>query len=125
MICRTLGVGGAAAAPAGQTDRGRKGKRSAMMAEPAPGAPPGLVAAVTGGAGRELAPASQRSRGDAPRRGRSLLALLGIIAIGGLCLWAFTGLFSFAFHIGELVAVALLAGWAGYKLGHYRGRRGH
>lgn len=57
-------------------------------------------------------------------RGRGLLALIGLIAVGGLCLWAFTGIFSLAFHVGEFVAVALVAGWAGYRVGHFRGRRG-
>jgi hypothetical protein len=62
-----------------------------------------------------------------PRRGGmgSLWAIVVAIVIGGLLVWAFAGLLSVAFHIVEYVAIALVAGWAGYKLGHARGRRGH
>jgi hypothetical protein len=50
--------------------------------------------------------------------------VLGIIVVGGVLLWAFAGVVSLAFHIGEYVAVGAIAGWLGYKLGHARGRRG-
>lgn len=52
-------------------------------------------------------------------------AILVAVVVGGLLIWAFAGLLSVAFHIAEFVALALVAGWAGYKLGHARGRRGH
>jgi hypothetical protein len=122
MICRTLG---AAPAPAPE---GRGRRRTATTA-PAP------LAAHTGAAlpvsGALEAAAGQLARRDGPRgeRGdgghRSLLGVLAVIVVGGLCLWAFTGLFSLAFHVGEFVAVAIAAGWVGYKLGHFRGRRAH
>lgn len=54
----------------------------------------------------------------------TLWAILVVIVVGGLLVWAFAGLLSVAFHIVEYVAVALVAGWVGYKLGHARGRRG-
>jgi hypothetical protein len=50
-------------------------------------------------------------------------AVLGVIVVGGVLLWAFAGVVSLAFHIGEFVVVAGVAGWLGYKLGHIRGRR--
>ncbi len=52
-----------------------------------------------------------------------LWPVLGIIVVGGVLLWAFAGVVSLAFHIGEFVAVGAIAGWLGYKLGHARGRR--
>jgi hypothetical protein len=62
-------------------------------------------------------------------RGRSGMgtfwAILVAIVVGGLLIWAFAGVVSVAFHIAEYVALALVAGWVGYKLGHARGRRGH
>ena len=45
------------------------------------------------------------------------------IVVGGVLLWAFSGVVSLAFHIAEFVAVGGIAGWLGYKLGHSRGRR--
>jgi hypothetical protein len=50
-------------------------------------------------------------------------AVLGVIVVGGVLLWAFAGVVSLAFHIGEFVVVAGVAGWLGYKLGNIRGRR--
>jgi hypothetical protein len=55
----------------------------------------------------------------------TLWAILVAIVVGGLLVWAFAGVVSVAFHIAEYVALALVAGWVGYKLGHARGRRGH
>ena len=67
---------------------------------------------------------------DAPAPGRrsgmgSFGAILVAIVVGGLLVWAFAGVLSVAFHIVEYVAIALVAGWIGFKLGHARGRRGH
>lgn len=70
--------------------------------------------------GREEAPASHGHSGV-----RAFGLVLAVIVVGGLLLWAFTGIVSLAFHIAEYVAVAIVAGWLGYKAGHARGRRGH
>ncbi len=43
------------------------------------------------------------------------------VVAGAVLVWAFGGLFSLAFHIAEYVALALAAGWAGYKVGYARG----
>jgi hypothetical protein len=45
--------------------------------------------------------------------------------VGALLLWAFAGVVSFAFHVGELVVLALAAGWVGYRIGHAVGRHEH
>jgi hypothetical protein len=71
-------------------------------------------------ANRALSAASPSPR----RSGKTtLLAGVGVIVVGGLLILAFGGIFELAFHIFEFAALALVAGWAGYKLGHYRGRR--
>jgi hypothetical protein len=123
MICRTLGVSGAGPAPAARTERGHKARRGTAVAEvPSAAFSPEQAAGAPGLAQVSNVGGAQpgRSRGH----GRGLLALVGLIVVGGLCLWAFTGIFSLAFHVGEFVAVALLAGWAGYRVGHFKGRRG-
>ena len=90
--------------------------------------PPDAVAALSNGrtsgalATREAdeAPARRGGKGTSP-----FWAILVAIVVGGLLVWAFAGVLSVAFHIAEYVALALVAGWVGYKLGHSRGRRGH
>ena len=66
------------------------------------------------------APARRRRRGGGKV---SVLTGLAVVVVGGLLVWAFAGLFVLAFHIFEYAALALVAGWLGYKLGHARGRR--
>jgi hypothetical protein len=46
---------------------------------------------------------------------------LGLIAIG-IAAWVVSGVVFALLHILELVAVAGVAGWAGYRIGRYRGR---
>jgi hypothetical protein len=48
---------------------------------------------------------------------------MGAIAVAAVAIWVFAGVFLFALHIAEYVALALVAGWAGYRIGHARGRR--
>jgi Flp pilus assembly protein TadB len=49
--------------------------------------------------------------------------VVGAIAIVAVAIWVFAGVFLFALHIAEYVALALVAGWVGYRVGHARGRR--
>lgn len=119
MICRTLNAAPAAGASA--APEGRRRKRTAARQA----APSSLAEVLSAQA------AGLPARSDAPREGRKrssgrqALTLLVVLVVGGLGLWAFSGLFTLAFHVGELVAVALVAGWFGYRLGHFRGRRSH
>jgi hypothetical protein len=113
LICQTLG-----SSPAQSTTT------KAKVASP-----PGTVAALSNG--RRAPALATRDPDEAPSRRRngrgmsSLWAILVAIVVGGLLIWAFAGVLSVAFHIAEFVALALVAGWVGYKLGHARGRRGH
>jgi hypothetical protein len=45
------------------------------------------------------------------------------IAVIGLIAWLVAGAVFAIFHVIELFVVAALAGWAGYRLGRFRGRR--
>ena len=114
MICRTLG-----AAPASAKSRRTAGARRAAAA-----AEPLAMAMGTAAASLATRPEPQPS-GTKRSSGHQALAILALIVVGGLCLWIFSGLFTLAFHIGEFVAMALVAGWLGYRMGHFRGRRGH
>lgn len=68
-----------------------------------------------------------RRSGPAPtRRGHGTLhlATVGVaIVVIGLVAWGVAGILFAVLHVIELIVVALAAGWGGYRLGHYRGRR--
>jgi hypothetical protein len=49
--------------------------------------------------------------------------IVGVVVVGAVLLWVFSGVISLAVHIGEFVVVGAIAGWVGYKIGHLRGRR--
>jgi len=52
------------------------------------------------------------------------LVVVGLLAIG-LVAWIVAGVVFALLHVVELILVAAVAGWAGYRLGHYRGRHQH
>lgn len=113
LICQTLG--------SSSTKSTATKTKVASPPEPLGALPNGRTAPAL--ATRERDPATTDGR-----RGRSsspFLAILVAIIVGGLLVWAFAGVVSVAFHIAEFVALALVAGWVGYKIGHARGRRGH
>ncbi len=63
-------------------------------------------------------------RSDRPAGKRRLFwPVVGAIAVVAVAIWVFAGVFLFALHIAEYVALALVAGWVGYRIGHARGRR--
>ena len=116
MICRTLG-----AAPTSPKGRAKAGAAAATRT-----AEPLAMDMDMGPTAAPLATRRQPQASGAKRSpGHQALLILGVLVVGGLCLWIFSGLFTLAFHIGEFVAVALVAGWLGYRMGHFRGRRGH
>jgi lysylphosphatidylglycerol synthetase-like protein (DUF2156 family) len=82
---------------------------------------------------RTLAPAGpgparlDQERVAAPRRslgvGRTL-AVLAVVAVAGLLVVSWVAAFAWALiRLVELVAVALIAGWVGWRLGVRHGRR--
>jgi len=73
-------------------------------------------------------PAARSGRGAA-RSGRGLggnLAVIAIVAVVGFVVfgWVLAAFFA-VLRILELVAVAFVAGWVGWKLGVRQGRRQH
>ena len=115
LICRTLGV---SSSPAAATKTKTRDPGSAEISGMLSTRPAALPEA------RQRQADLPQERGGDGRRGMSpLWPVLGIIVVGGVLLWAFAGVLSLAFHIGEFVAVGAIAGWLGYKLGHARGRR--
>ncbi len=83
---------------------------------------PGAAAAV------EMA-ARPAPAGGIPARRRQatttvhLVGVAGAIVVLGLAAWALAGVVFGLLHVLELVAVGAAAGWAGYRLGHFRGSR--
>jgi hypothetical protein len=55
--------------------------------------------------------------------GTHFALLIAGIAVIGLITWIIAGVVFAVLHLIEIVLVAGAAGWAGYRLGHYRGRR--
>jgi len=113
LICQTLG--------------GSQTKSTATKTKVAD-SPEAMAVMSDGRSSPALVPAEPDHR-PARRQGGtgmgSFWAILVAIVVGGLLVWAFAGVLSVAFHIAEYAALALVAGWVGYKLGHSRGRRGH
>jgi hypothetical protein len=65
--------------------------------------------------------------GAQTRRGHTLTsyAVLGVLTIVVVVVaaWIVAGVLIGLLHALELLAVAAAAGWVGYRIGHYRGRR--
>jgi hypothetical protein len=116
LICRTLGTGPGGAA-------GGEGKRRTRTKGKTAPSPVGLLEGNRPAPGG-LAPAPSSDLAlQGGRGGRSWgWALVAVVVVGGILVWAFGGLVHLALHIAELVAVAAASGWAGYRLGHVRGR---
>jgi hypothetical protein len=55
--------------------------------------------------------------------GAQFVLLLAAIAVIGLVTWVVAGAIFALLHVIEILVVAGVAGWAGYRLGHYRGRK--
>lgn len=73
-----------------------------------------------------LPDASKAVAVPAPRRGSVGLHVAGVVAavaVLGVVVWFVYGVVFGILHILELVLVAAAAGWAGYRVGHFRGRR--
>lgn len=51
-----------------------------------------------------------------------ILVILAVVLLA-LAAWMIAGLVFAVLHLIELVLVAAAAGWAGYRLGHFRGSR--
>jgi hypothetical protein len=81
-----------------------------------PTLPAGSVASATAAATTAAVPRRQRG-------GLHVAGVVGALVVVGLVMWALAGVVFAILHVLELAAAAVVAGWAGYRLGHYRGRR--
>jgi Flp pilus assembly protein TadB len=115
LICSTLARSGSHASatqvaekPAPARELAGNGPTpSALQGYPAPSAKP-----------------SSPGEAEKPRRGRHhLVTVVLVVVVGVLAFALFQGVLGLALRVAEYVAVALLAGWVGYRFGHWRGRR--
>jgi hypothetical protein len=110
LICRALGTG----PEKGKTTKTKVAAQPEIGALLAPPRPGPMVAS------RDKSP--EPVRRPAGKR-RLFWPVVGAIAVVAVAIWVFAGVFLFALHIAEYVALALVAGWVGYRIGHARGRR--
>jgi hypothetical protein len=129
LICRTLAGGGSG--PADEPAPARRGRRERTAAAPRrpdpASADPALGIAADPPTARPDAvypPGSTPGRGRAPRNPSAHLmaVILGLVVIA-LLAWMVAGVVFAVFHVIELALVAVAAGWAGYRLGYFRGSR--
>ena len=59
-----------------------------------------------------------------PRFALHAAGVAGAIAVIGVAAWVVAGVVFALLHVLELVAVAAVAGWVGYRVGRFRGSRG-
>jgi Flp pilus assembly protein TadB len=119
LICQTLQVSPKTAtkqaAGPDQGGEGRRGRRAAKAAQslerpaaPMPVRPDAVLPAKKdGGSGLGL----------------RVMGILFLIILAAVAAWFVFGLVIHILHIVELIAVALGAGWLGWKLGVHHGRR--
>lgn len=121
LICSTLARAAAAGPTTTVADKPSSDKPSASVdlgalnAIPARPIPRAQTSQATRTGGQE-----PRARGSA----KSKLAVAIVVVVAGILAWGlFQGIFDLALRIAEYVVLAVAAGWVGYKLGHYQGRR--
>ncbi len=116
LICRTLGT-----APAtGKATMTRVAPPAELSTLLAPTRAGPMVSARDKAAEPVTEPAG---RGRRAGKRRLFWPVVAAIAVGAVAVWVFAGIFLFALHVAEYVALALVAGWVGYRIGHARGRR--
>jgi hypothetical protein len=117
LICQTLAKSqpsGSPAAPALKVAERPTGRSGVPFST---GAPFSAGLPVTQGGGTAKAVRRRHHFGLG-----SLVGILALIGLGILLAWAFAGVIGLAVHIAGYVAVAAVAGWAGYRVGHLVGR---
>jgi hypothetical protein len=121
LICQTLGKGSGKQATQGRT----KLKNRDQPVAGALGALGGVTSPLPARQPLTSQQITVNGDGSHGRRGgrRTFWAVAGAFVVGAVLVWAFGGLFTMAVHIAEYVALAAVAGWAGYKLGYAQGGR--
>ena len=71
----------------------------------------------------QIAPTGRTPATRGPRFTVHVAGVVVAIALIGLAAWAIAGIVFALLHVLELVAVGAIAGWVGYRIGRFRGRR--
>lgn len=107
------------------------GRRSRAASRPvAPSVSPGPSGYPPVVGGRPGHPGGYPPGGGGPvgHQPRSLPHVAALVVVGlvvaGVAAWALLGVAFAILHLLELIVVAGAAGWVGYRVGHFRGRRG-
>lgn len=69
------------------------------------------------------APREVPTRRTGSRTAVHLVGVAGALVVLGLAAWALAGVVFGLLHVLELIAVGAAAGWAGYRIGRFRGSR--
>lgn len=113
LICKTLGTGHATQVQeAPRAGWWRRGDRSPAGAAPVP------VTTTPRQAAPRNAPAGPHPRPIGRHLGLIVVAVVVIAAVA----WLASGVVSVVLHGLELALIAAVAGWIGYRIGHFRGR---
>lgn len=117
LICRTLAGDGAPGAAAGP----RRGTRRVQPREAAPGPDTGWAPTPPARSAPLVAPAPATGHHLGPVA--MLVVAAALLVAVGAAVWLLVGVVFTILRVFELVAVAGGAGWAGYRIGHFRGSR--
>jgi hypothetical protein len=115
LICQTLGMGSEPETEVKTKGRGRAPRDLPDISAPSPAGPSAVRPDAVYQEGRHI-----RRPGSV---GTHFALLVAAIAVIGLVTWIVAGVVFAVLHLIEIVLVAGVAAWAGYRLGHYRGRR--
>ncbi len=117
LICETLGTGPARSTTAGPSRAATGGERTrtANRAQPRPDLDGGPTPV-------EIVRPAPSGEGRRRPIGRQLVMLVVALIVLVLVGWFLIGAVLAIARLIELIAVALVAGWVGYRLGHFRGR---
>lgn len=103
---------------------GRAKQSTATKTRPAAGRRKGAAAPGRVAPSEVLAPGDRGGRGRRSAGGSLALVAIGVV-VAIIAVIGLAGLVFSLLHILGLVLGALIAGWIGYQIGHFRGSRGH
>ena len=119
--------GGSASSGGGRRSRAAS-RPVAPPVSPGPSGYPPVVGGQAGQPGGYPRGVGGAAGGPVDHQPRSLPHVAALVVVGlvvaGVAAWALLGVAFAILHLLELIVVAGAAGWVGYRVGHFRGRRG-